>query len=134
MQWVFAPDVAQACVRAIEVPEAVGQAFNVAHAESTTQRTFVEALGRTAGIEPVFVSIPRTAILAAGGNAFVGKLYFGEYLDLPPLTGVIDQAARILDFTPTPLDTALRASFDWYTAQPRRPVDYTFEDQLLVSA
>jgi nucleoside-diphosphate-sugar epimerase len=134
MQWAFAPDIADACVRAIEVSDAAGEAFNVAHTEPTTQRTFVEALGRTAGIEPEFVAIPRKTILAAGGNTFAGNLYFGEYLDLPPLTTVIDKAARILDFTPTPLDTALRAGFDWYSVQPRRPVDYTFEDQLLEHA
>ena len=133
IQWVFAPDVAEACVRAIEVPEAAGEAFNVAHAEPTTQRTFVEALGRAAGIEPTFVAVPRAAIHAAGGDPFAGNLYFGEYLDVPPLTSVIDKAARILDFTPTPLDTALRTSFEWYMAQPRRPVDYGFEDSLLAS-
>jgi 2'-hydroxyisoflavone reductase len=134
MQWVFAPDVAEACVRALDVPEAAGEAFNVSHEERTTQRTFVEALGRAAGIEPTFVSMPRAAILAAGGNAFAGNLYYGEYLDLPPHTGVIDQAVRILGFTPTPLDAALRAGFDWHVAQPRRPVDYTFEDGLLENA
>jgi 2'-hydroxyisoflavone reductase len=134
MQWVFVSDVAAACVRAIEVPEAAGEAFNVAHVERTTQRTFVQALGRAAGIEPSFVSIARKTILAAGGNAFAGNLYFGEYLDLPPLTGAIDKAVRVLGFTPTPLDEALRAGYDGYLAQPRRPVDYTFEDRLLVSA
>ena len=38
MQWAFVEDLAEACVRAIEVPEAVGQAFNMAHVEPTTQR------------------------------------------------------------------------------------------------
>lgn len=132
MQWVFVSDVAAGCVRAIEVPAAAGEAFNIAHAEPTTQRTFVEALGRAAGIEPSCVSIPRATILAAGGNAFAGNLYYGEYLDLPPLTTVIDKAARVLDFTPTPLDVALRTGYEWYLAQPRRPVDYSFEDALLV--
>jgi nucleoside-diphosphate-sugar epimerase len=86
MQWVFAPDVAEACVRAIEVPEAVGEAFNVGHVEPTTRRSFVEALARAAGVEP------------------------------------------------TPLDEALRVSFDWYREQPRRPVDCTFADRLLAMA
>jgi nucleoside-diphosphate-sugar epimerase len=134
MQWVFAPDVAEACARAIEVPAAAGEAFNVAHAEPLTQRTYVEALGRVAGLAPVFVALPRAAILAAGGNAFAGNLYYGEYLDLPPITTVTDKASRILGFTPTPLDTALRAGYAWYLAQPRRPVDYAFEDRLLARA
>jgi 2'-hydroxyisoflavone reductase len=46
MQWVYSGDVADACVRALEVPEAAGEAFNVAH-EAGTQRSFVEALARS---------------------------------------------------------------------------------------
>ncbi len=62
------------------------------------------------------------------------NLYFGEALDMQPLTGVVDKAVRVLGFEPTPFDEALRASFDWYREQPRRPVDYTFEDRLLATA
>lgn len=134
MGWVFVSDVAAACVRALHTPAAAGAAFNVAHEEHTTQREFVEALGRAAGIEPTFAAIPRDRILAAGGNAFAGNLYFGEYLDLPPITTRIRRAQNILGFRPTPLDDALRVTYEWYLAQPRRPVDYSFEDRLLLSA
>jgi nucleoside-diphosphate-sugar epimerase len=131
MQWAFVHDVAEACVRAIEVPGAAGEAFNVAHVERMTQRGFIEALARTAGVEPTFAATPRAAIHAAGGELMGPHLYFGEYLDLPPHTEVVEKAPRLLGITPTPLDTALRVSFDWYRAQPRRPVDYAFEDRLL---
>lgn len=134
MQWAYVSDVAEACVRAMEVPEAAGEAFNIAHAEPTTQRTFVEALARVAGVEPAFVSLPRAAIHAAGGHVFAGNLYFGEFLDLPPHTEVVDKAPRVLGVTPTPFDAALRSGFDWYLTQPRRPVDYAFEDRLLARA
>jgi 2'-hydroxyisoflavone reductase len=134
LQWVFAPDVAEACVRALEVPEAAGEAFNVAHVEPLTQRAFVEALARTAGVEPRFVTLPRAAIEAAGGQLMGTNLYFGEYLDLPPMVGVIEKAPRVLGVTPTPLETALQTSFEWYRAQPRRPADYGFEDRLLARA
>jgi 2'-hydroxyisoflavone reductase len=134
MQWVYAGDVADACVRAVEVEAAAGEAFNVAHVEPTTQRTFVEALARVAGVEPAFVELPRDVILAAGGHPFMGNLYFGEMLDLPPHTSNVQKAERILGITPTPLDVALRVSFRWYLGQPRRPVDYTFEDGLLLLA
>ena len=80
MQWVFAPDVAEACVRTLEVPEAAGEAFNVGHVEPTTQRTFVEALARAAGVEPTLVAIPRSTIHAAGGQPMGETLYFGEGL------------------------------------------------------
>jgi nucleoside-diphosphate-sugar epimerase len=134
MQWVFVSDLATACVQSLEVPQAAGEAFNIAHVEPLTQRSYVEALARVLGAAPSFASVPRAAIQAAGGNAFAGNIYFGEYLDLPPYVSVVEKAPRILGVTPTPLDAALRESFAWYQAQPRRPVDYTFEDRLLAAS
>jgi 2'-hydroxyisoflavone reductase len=134
MQWAYVGDVAAACVRAIEVPAAAGAAFNVAHLETTSQRGFIEALARVARVEPYFVSVPRAAIHAAGGSPVMGNLYFGEFLDLPPHTSVVDRVSRVLGLTPTSLDAALHAGYAWYCTQPRRPVDYTFEDSLLVHA
>jgi nucleoside-diphosphate-sugar epimerase len=131
MQWAFAADMAEACIRALEVPGAVGEAFNVAHREPTSQRAFVEALARAAGVEPILVSVPRSAIHAAGGELMGEKLYFGEMLDLPAMTSVVEKLTRVLGLEPTPLDEALQASFSWYRTQPRRPVDYAFEDRLL---
>jgi nucleoside-diphosphate-sugar epimerase len=133
-QWVFVEDVATACVRASEVPGAVGEAFNIGHVEPLTQRTFVEALARVAGVDARFVSVPRATIHAAGGQLIGRSIYFGDYLDLPPRTSVVEKAARVLGVTPTPLDAALREGFAWYRAQPRRPVDYTFEDRLIAQA
>lgn len=131
MQWVFVSDLAEACVRAMEVPAAVGEAFNMAH-PSTTQRGFVEALARAAGVEPTIVPVSRDRIRAAGGQMAGERLYFGEVLDMPPATEIVEKAPRLLGVTPTTLDTALRHSFEWYRSQPRRPVDYAFEDRLLV--
>lgn len=130
-QWAYAADVAEACVRALEVPEAAGEAFNMAHVEPTTQRSFVEALARVAGVNPTLVPVPRATIQAAGGQLVMDNLYFGEFLDLPPHTELVEKAPRLLGVTPTPLESALRVTFGWYETQPRRPVDYTFEDHLL---
>jgi len=116
------------------VPDAVGRAFNVAHVEPMTQRTFVEALARIAGIEPTFVSVSRATIAAAGGQLVGDRLYFGEYLDIPPHTEVVESAPRLLGVNPTSFETALRAGFAWYTAQPRRTRDYSFEDRLIAQA
>jgi nucleoside-diphosphate-sugar epimerase len=131
MQWVFVSDLAEACVRAIEVPEAAGQAFNLAHPERLTQRGYVETLARVAGITPTFAPIPRAAIHAAGGHPVMGNLYFGQFLDIPPHTSVIEKAPRMLGVTPAGFEAALGTSFAWYEAQPRRQVDYLFEDRLL---
>jgi nucleoside-diphosphate-sugar epimerase len=134
IQWVYVSDLAEACTRAIEVPEAAGKAFNIAHTERLTQRSFVEALARVAKTgPPALVPIPREVIHAAGGHPFMRNLYFGEFLDLPPHTLAVDNTPRLLGLTPTSLDAALAAGFAWYQAQPRRPVDYTFEDRLLAS-
>ena len=125
-------DVADACVRALEVPEAAGEAFNLGHVERLTQRAFVELLARVAGVEATLVPVGRDQIAAAGGQ-FAGSvnLYFGEYLDLPPYTVNVAKALRVLGATPTPIEAAFRDGFKWYQTQPRRPVDYTLEDRLL---
>jgi 2'-hydroxyisoflavone reductase len=133
-QWVYVADVAEACVRALEVDAATGEAFNIAHLERTTHRSFVEALAEVAGSEPDLVPVPRDAIEAAGGQVMGENLYFGEVLDLPLLTSVMDKATRILGVVPTPLRDALEQGYAWYLTQPRRPVDYAFEDRLLASA
>jgi nucleoside-diphosphate-sugar epimerase len=131
IQWVFVSDLAEACVRAIEAPEAAGQAFNLAHVEPLTQRSYIETLARVAGVAPTLAPVPRAVIQAAGGHPFVGNLYFGEFLDIPVHTSVIDKASRVLGVMPTGLEDALATGFAWYSAQPRRLVDYTFEDRLL---
>ena len=129
--WAFARDVAEACVRAMEVPAAAGEAFNIAHVELPSQREFVEMLARIAGVAPKLASIPRAKIQAAGGQAAGKNLYFGEFLDLPPHSANVEKARRILGVTITPMEEAFRAGFDWYRRQPRRPVDFAFEDRLL---
>jgi hypothetical protein len=39
----------------------------------------------------------------------------------------------MLGVRPTSLEAALGESFAWYQGQPRRKVDYTFEDRLLAA-
>jgi nucleoside-diphosphate-sugar epimerase len=131
IQWVFVGDLAEACVRALEVPEAAGEAFNIAHTEQHTQRSFVEMLGRVAGMTPTFVSMPRAEIQVAGGHPFMGNLYFGEFLDIPVHTSIVEKAPRVLGVTPTKIEDAFAAGYAWYQSQPRRQIDYAFEDRLL---
>ena len=130
MQWAFVDDVAEVCVRSLEMAEAAGEAFNIGH-PPVTQRAFVEMLGRLAGIEPTLVPVPRADIMAEGGHLSMGNLYFGEYLDLPPITEVVEKVTRVLGVLPTAFEDGLRRGFEWYLAQPRRPVDYAFEDRVL---
>ena len=78
--------------------------------ERTTQRSFVEALARAADLEPTFVSVPRERIRKAGGQLIGRDLFFGEYLDLPPHTEIVEKAPRLLGVAPTPLERALELS------------------------
>ena len=115
MAWAYVSDVAESCVRAMEVPEAAGEAFNLGHVERLTQRAFVELLARVAGVEATLVPVTRDRIASAGGQ-FAGSvnLYFGEYLDLPPYTVNVEKAQRVLGATPTPIEAAFREGFNWY--------------------
>jgi nucleoside-diphosphate-sugar epimerase len=134
MPWAFVEDVAESCVRTLDVPEAAGQAFNVGHVEPTTQRSFVELLARAAGVDARLVAVPRARIHAAGGKIIGGNLYFGEYLDLPGFSLIVEKAPRVLGVVPTPIDKAFQRGYEWYRTQPRRPADYSFDDRLLTSA
>ena len=131
MQWVFVGDLAEACVRAMEVPEAAGEAFHIAHTERMRQRSVIELLARVARATPTFAPMPRAAIHAAGGDPFMKNLYFGEFLDIPVHTSIVEKAPRVLGVTPTPIEEAFAAGYAWYQTQPRRRVDYAFEDRLL---
>ena len=61
------------------------------------------------------------------------RLYYGEYLDLPPHTERVEKVTQVLGVRPTPFETALAAGYRWYQSQPRRPRDYTFDDRLIAA-
>ena len=132
MPWAFVDDVADSCVRALEVPAAVGRGVQrrARRADDAADRSWRCSRASRASSRGSSRCRGQT-ILAAGGELMGKRLYFGEYLDLPPLRSVIEKAPRILGVSPMPLEEALRRSFEWYQAQPRRAVDYAFEDALI---
>jgi 2'-hydroxyisoflavone reductase len=135
MQFVFVRDLAAACLAAAEVPEAVGQAFNVADPSALLQHGVVGALAAAAGRKARIVHVPRRRIEALGGGIMQPPLYFGFYLDLPPITTRVDKARRILGFRPTPLAEGLSETFQWYLGHRRSdPIDYSFEDRLIATS
>ncbi|CAN5160769.1 SDR family oxidoreductase [soil metagenome] len=131
MQWVLSDDVARAAIRATEKDVAVGSAYNVASDPTLTQVEYVQTLGRAAGKEPKLVHVPRQQIQAAGGQLLGPPLYFGAYLDLPPITVNTERLRTELGMEPTPLEDGLRETFRWYEQQPRSPQDFSWEDRLL---
>lgn len=132
MQFAFVKDLAWACLKAMEEPNAIGHAFNIANARPLTQTEVVQAFADVAGRKPTMVRIPRERILQAGGNALSHPLYFGVYFDMPAITQVISKAQRVLRFKPTPFAEGLKETYKWYQKNKTRlPQDFAFEDRLL---
>jgi nucleoside-diphosphate-sugar epimerase len=134
MQFVHVADVARAAIRVAEAPVAAGRAYNLGNYPPLTQQSWVELLGHAAGREVRTIPVGRERIQAAGGNLVGQPLYFGEFLDPPPVTVKTDRIRQELDFALTPLDTGFAETFDWYQQQHRPLPDFTWEHQLLADA
>ena len=137
MQFVYVKDLVRALVRAMEAPNAVGEAFNIGDSRALTQAEVVQALATAAGKAVQMVRIPREAILHSGGNPMGDPSYFGVYFDMPPITEKMGKAARLLGVRPTPFEDGLRETWRWYlrNRNGRWPQpDFAFEDRLLSHA
>ncbi len=133
MQFVYAKDL----VRAMEVPNADGEAFNIGDSRPLTQLEVVQALAAAAGKTPHLVRMPREAIQHAGGNPMGDPSYFGVYFDVPPITEKMGKAARVLGVRPTPFEEGLKETWRWYLRHRngRWPQpDFAFENRLLAIA
>ena len=133
MQWVHAEDVARAAVAAADADVAIGRAYNLAGYPPVTHAGFVETLARVAGREAQLVPVPRARLHEAGGSLFGPPLYFGAYLDIPPITVRSDRVRDELGITLTPLEDGLRETFQWYRAQDRPAPDFAWEDRVLAT-
>ena len=132
MQFVYVRDLVEAMVRAMVEPRAEGEAFNIGDSKPLTQVEFVEKLAGVANADPTLVRIPRDAILAAGGNAMVEPYYFGEYLDVPPITENMGKTTRILKVKMTPFETGLKETWRWYVRNHKpRTAGFDFDDRLM---
>lgn len=134
MQWVHVEDAARCLILAARHEVALGQAYNLGNDPPVTQVEFVEALGRAAGRSPRLVHVPREKIQEAGGDLFAPPLYFGVYLDVPPITMKVGKVRDDLGLDPVPLEEGLRRTFGWYREQSRPTPDFSWEDRLLEDA
>jgi len=134
MQFIHVKDLVQALIRAMDVDEAVGEAFNAANPKALTQVEAVREMARAAGKKPELVRVPRERIATTGGNPMGDPMYFGEYLDVPPITENVSKLQRVLGVKPISFETGLRETYRWYLRQPRRKCDFGFEDRLIASA
>ena len=134
MQWVHVRDVARAAILAANEQAAVGHAYNLASYPAITQIDFVRLLARIADRPANVVPVPREQIERAGGQLFAPPLYFGVFLDIPPITVRADRVRSELGLDLTPLEDGLRDTFRWYQQQRRPQPDFSWEDRLLASA
>jgi nucleoside-diphosphate-sugar epimerase len=135
MQFVYVNDLVAACLAALENPAAPGRAFNIAHEEPVTHVEAVNAFAAALDKQASIVLVPREIIQRNGGHVFKDPLYFGQFLDLPPMTEVVDRVKRELNLTLTSFATGLRETYKWYAERgPHRNLDFSFEDQLIRQA
>src|SRR4051794_40611868 len=135
MQFVYVHDLVQAMIRSMEEPRAVGEAFNIGDPKPLTQVEFAEKLAKTANTEATLVRVPRDVIAQAGGNARDEPYYFGEYLDVSPITENIGKVTRILKVKMTPFEAGLKETYRWYTRNHKpRTSTFEFDDKLLSMA
>ncbi len=135
MQFVYVKDLVRASLKAMEEPAAIGHAFNIANARPVAQIELVEALAKVSKKQVNFARIPREYILRKGGHPMGPKMYFGIYLDMPPITQVTAKAQRVLKFKPTEFVKGLEETYKWYLRHYKSPKqDYSFEDALLANA
>ena len=133
MQWVHAHDVARAAILATHNDAAIGHAYNLAGYPPVTQTEFVRLLATVAGKAANMVHVPRARIQQAGGDVFGPPLYFGTYLDVPPITVRSDRARSELGLELTPLEEGMRDTFRWYEGRRRPEPDFSWDDRLLAS-
>jgi 2'-hydroxyisoflavone reductase len=135
MQFVYVGDLVAALLRAMIEPRAEGEAFNIGDSKPLTQVELVERLAKAANTEATLARVPRDLIQQAGGNAFEEPYYFGEYLDVPPITMNIGKVSRMLKVKGTPFETGLKETYRWYARNHKpRTAGFDFDDKLLAMA
>jgi nucleoside-diphosphate-sugar epimerase len=135
MQFIYVKDLVHAALTAMDEPNAIGHAFNIANARPLSQTEAVEAFAKCCRKPLKFVRIPREFILRAGGHPMGPKLYFGYYFDMPPITQVTAKAQRVLKFKPADFSTGLKETYRWYLRHNHAVrQEYDFEDKLLANA
>jgi nucleoside-diphosphate-sugar epimerase len=135
MQFVYVEDLVAACFAALESPNAPGRAFNIGNPAPITQVAAVRAFAAACGRPVDIVHVPRDVIERNSGNIFTEPFYFGQYLDIPPITERVARVQRELGVEITSFSAGLAETFEWYAAQaPHREADFTLEDRLIREA
>jgi nucleoside-diphosphate-sugar epimerase len=125
ISFVDVDDCAAGFVRLATHPEAVGQAFFLAHPEPTTLEGLQEEVARALGVRARRVAFPPALLRAAGSAADLASRVLGRRLPLnrklveqvvaPGWTCDVSRARRLLGYEArTPLATSLARAAAWY--------------------
>jgi nucleoside-diphosphate-sugar epimerase len=126
MPFVYVTDVVQGLLLALDRPEAVGRAYNIANDQPLTQEELLRAIAQEIGAASPRVRVPYSALYAAGYLAEqaarlsrsgrkpiltrLGVAIFGA--DNPH---TIDRARQELGYSPAvPVREGIRIAADWY--------------------
>jgi nucleoside-diphosphate-sugar epimerase len=135
MHFVYVDDLVAACCAALENPNAVGLAFNVANEKPVSQLELINEFAKAAGKKVSVIHVPREIIERNGGNVFQEPLYFAQYYDVHSITEIVDRLKNVLHIEPTAFADGLRETFRWYANQPeKQTIDFRFEDKLIREA
>jgi len=135
MHFVYVDDLVAACCAALENPNAVGLAFNVANEKPVSQLELINEFAKAAGKKVSVVHVPRKIIERNGGNVFQEPLYFAQYYDVHSITEIVNRLKNVLHIEPTAFADGLRETFRWYANQPeKQTIDFRFEDKLIREA
>ncbi|MGA9774615.1 MAG: NAD-dependent epimerase/dehydratase family protein [Candidatus Dormiibacterota bacterium] len=132
LPFVYVSDVVQGLLRALDQPQALGRAYNIANDSPLSQLEFLRAIAEEVGARPPWVHAPYRALYAVGSAAERLAGWTGTKRQ-PPLTrlGVvlfgtdnrhaIARARQELGFRPlVPLREGVRLAAAWYL-QKRSP-------------
>jgi nucleoside-diphosphate-sugar epimerase len=126
MPFVYVTDVVQGLLLAMDRPEAVGQAYNIANDQPLTQEELLRAIAEEVGAKPPGVRVPYRGLYA---SAYLAEqaARFTHSRRKPMITrlGVgifgadnrhaIDKARRQLGYSPAvPVREGIQKAADWY--------------------
>jgi nucleoside-diphosphate-sugar epimerase len=132
---VYAGNVAEAAIRAADLPEANGQAFNCSNDGEITQQQYFDLLARTLGVPPVTRHVPYRAAYAAAflmevlGHAFNWReppfiTRYAVWLMGRRSYFSAEKARRVLGWRPTvTYDVGVPMTVRWYQSQQNAPAD-----------
>lgn len=113
--YTYVPDIGKALVLLGQRDEALGQAWHIPAAETLSTRRFIEKIASVAGMQPRVQAAPRLLLQGLGlFNPSVRELIEMLYEFEEPF--VVDDSRFVRTFgnLATSLDTAIRATVDWY--------------------